>query len=406
KTLYRKNLKGHFGCVNAIEFSKNGGQFIASGGDDRRVLLWDVEKSLNNVSRPVAMREQHHSNIFCLEFDNENKKIISGGNDQLVIAHDIESGRNLDVFFHEDAVYCLAVDPNNSMVFGSACDDGRILIYDIRQPASEDPFVLATSPDPMHSLCFNPVDPRFIVTANSGEGTQLWDIRVPRKPLHKYGSRHLHSGHRTSMSVCFNRLGTHLMALRRQRGPVVFDVADSLPPVQFEGDGYRNFCTMKSCTFAGENDEYVISGSDDFKLYMWKIPTDEKSKGIFEKVTQTHCTLEGHRSIVNQVRYNPQSCLIISSGVEKIVKVWSPLPIGDLKSDECKAEIPRAKFTTLQYIGLVMSDGNLDGDISNALLVTHNYNDRSTEEDSRMLAFFDSLVDRERTSALIESDVD
>jgi hypothetical protein len=33
--------------------------------------------------------------------------------------------------------------------------------------------------------------------------------------------------------------------------------------------------------------------------------------------------LFGHRSIVNQVRYNYQKCLIASSGVEKIIKVRS-----------------------------------------------------------------------------------
>lgn len=31
--------------------------------------------------------------------------------------------------------------------------------------------------------------------------------------------------------------------------------------------------------------------------------------------------LKGHRSIVNQVRFNPANHLIISSGVEKIIKV-------------------------------------------------------------------------------------
>ena len=30
-SLFCKDLKGHFGCVNAIEFSSNGGEWIASG---------------------------------------------------------------------------------------------------------------------------------------------------------------------------------------------------------------------------------------------------------------------------------------------------------------------------------------------------------------------------------------
>ena len=45
-------------------------------------------------------------------------------------------GEVLDVFFHDDAVYGLSVDPLNDNVFASACDDGRILIYDTRAPAS------------------------------------------------------------------------------------------------------------------------------------------------------------------------------------------------------------------------------------------------------------------------------
>jgi len=38
---------------------------------------------------------------------------------------------------HEDAVYGLAVDPINENVFASACDDGKVHIYDLRAPASE-----------------------------------------------------------------------------------------------------------------------------------------------------------------------------------------------------------------------------------------------------------------------------
>jgi len=38
---------------------------------------------------------------------------------------------------HEDAVYGLAVDPVNDDIFASACDDGKVHIYDLRAPPSE-----------------------------------------------------------------------------------------------------------------------------------------------------------------------------------------------------------------------------------------------------------------------------
>ena len=38
-TLYKKNLMGHYGCVNAIEFSNSGGNFLASGKCIQRISV-------------------------------------------------------------------------------------------------------------------------------------------------------------------------------------------------------------------------------------------------------------------------------------------------------------------------------------------------------------------------------
>ena len=46
-------------------------------------------------------------------------------------------GTTLDVFNHNEAVYGLSTDPCSDSIFASACDDGRICIYDIRAPPSE-----------------------------------------------------------------------------------------------------------------------------------------------------------------------------------------------------------------------------------------------------------------------------
>lgn len=120
------------------------------------------------------------------------------------------------------------------------------------------------------------------------------------------------------MSIRFNRSGTQLLALRRRLPPVLYNTHASTALAQFDHEGYYNSCTMKSCCFAGTDDQYVVSGSDDFVLYMWRVPRDD-TYGQWVKAA-SH-TLEGHRSIVNQVRYNDQNCILASSGVEKIVKV-------------------------------------------------------------------------------------
>ncbi|KAM9354576.1 DDB1- and CUL4-associated factor 5 [Pholidichthys leucotaenia] len=395
-SLYKKDMLGHFGCVNAIEFSNNGGEWLVSGGDDRRVLLWHMEKAIHSRSKPVKLKGEHLSNIFCLAFDSTNQKVFSGGNDEQVILHDVERRETLNVFLHIDAVYSLSVSPVNDNVFASSSDDGRVLIWDTREPPHGEPFCLASYPSAFHSVMFNPVEPRLLATANSKEGVGLWDIRKPRSSLLRYGgSMSLQS----AMSVRFNSTGTQLLALRRRLPPVLYELHSRLPSFQFDNQGYFNSCTMKSCCFAGDKDQYILSGSDDFNLYMWKIPKDPEAGGPGRVVNGAFMVLKGHRSIVNQVRFNPHTYMICSSGVEKVIKVWSPYQqpdsLGDLEGHvEDKS---RSLYTHEEYISLVLNSGSG---------LSHDYVSQSIQEDPRMMAFFDSLVRREIEGWSSDSDSD
>lgn len=61
------------------------------GGDDRRVLLWRLDDVVSGGTDVPsrAMVKQHQSNIFCLGFNANKSKILSGGNDQVVLVHDV-----------------------------------------------------------------------------------------------------------------------------------------------------------------------------------------------------------------------------------------------------------------------------------------------------------------------------
>ncbi|XP_078671583.1 LOW QUALITY PROTEIN: uncharacterized protein LOC144911481 [Branchiostoma floridae x Branchiostoma belcheri] len=382
RSLYRKDLFGHYGCVNAIEFSNHGGDFLISGGDDRRVLLWQLDQALQEQGQPAEMKGHHISNIFCLAFNSDNTRIFSAGNDEQVILHDTASRETKDVFRHEDAVYGLSVDPNNDNVFASACDDGRVLIWDIRENPSAEPFCLANYTSAFHAVVYNPVEPRLLATANSKEGIALWDIRKPRSCVQRFGGS-LTSD--SAMSVKFNGLGTQVMGLRRRLPPVLYNLHSPAPACQFDHPGYYNSCTMKSCCFAGDRDQYLLSGSDDFNLYLWRIPEDTE---LEPRVVTAHMVLKGHRSIVNQVRFNPATHLVVSSGVEKVIKVWSPFkqPESGGQIEQQDATPQRSMYTHEEYISLVLNSGQG---------LSHDYGHQSVQEDPRMIAFFDSLVQRE-----------
>lgn len=77
------------------------------------------------------------------------------------------------------------------------------------------------------------------------------------RPVVRYGNESSAQG---CMNVRFNTAGNRLLALRRRLPPVLYAVDSSTHLCQFDHPGYYNSCTMKSCCFAGDNDEYVLSG--------------------------------------------------------------------------------------------------------------------------------------------------
>ena len=80
--------------------------------------------------------------------------------------------------------------------------------------------------------------------------------------------------------------------------------------------------------------KYSFLGSDDFNIYAWKIPIHSDTNQPTKTIKRADFVLKGHRSIVNQVRFNPVFNCVASSGVEKKIKLWSPFNITNEDLDK------------------------------------------------------------------------
>ncbi|CAF4550371.1 unnamed protein product, partial [Rotaria sp. Silwood2] len=137
-----------------------------------------------------------------------------------------------------------------------------------------------------HLYTFHPQQTCLVATANARQEIELYDIRLSKSPVLCYGapiptSRKISTIHNDidvkDMSVTFNSDGCLLYDLRRRLPPVLLKLHQSKAFCQFDADNYVNLCRMKSGCFVGDCDQYITTGSDDFNVYIWRIPDNDYS---------------------------------------------------------------------------------------------------------------------------------
>ncbi|XP_011012679.1 PREDICTED: WD and tetratricopeptide repeats protein 1 isoform X2 [Populus euphratica] len=78
--------------------------------------------------------------------------------------------------------------------------------------------------------------------------------------------------------------------------------------------GHCNVGTdIKQASFLGQRGDYVASGSDDGRWFIW-----EKHTGRLIKM------LLGDEAVVNCIQCHPFDCVVATSGIDNTIKIWTP----------------------------------------------------------------------------------
>ncbi|PLW52472.1 hypothetical protein PCANC_10609 [Puccinia coronata f. sp. avenae] len=310
---YSLDLLAHHGCVNAICFSRSEqARWLASGGDDKRVILWDSFADFDQIA-PLASFDGPAANIFSIDFSADGRWLIASGLDSRIFVYDLNrpatpsTPRNSSAHSavsvltqHAESCRRVACHPQEYSCLLSAGEDGKVFRHDLRTPDQPNNAPLLEARAQYTDLCWNPVSPDLFL-ASTNHTIRLYDRRklgsnptanlqsclvsyttnlMKPKPLFRIG-------HPEISSVTIDPTGQLLGAMMSKWYPTIWSLDDPHPLAVLkseptvDGDaqtqgGFRDVCTIKHGGFSNHvhsDSTYFAGGSDDFRCYGWKIPS-------------------------------------------------------------------------------------------------------------------------------------
>lgn len=203
----------------------------------------------------------------------------------------------------------------------------------------------------LNTISIDPRDPNLLAVAGSDEYARVYDIRKYKwngssdmgKPVNLFcppnlvGDEHvgitgLAFSDQSELLVSYNDEFIYLFTWEMGLGsdfipaspkstesnasevtgsPSSVDGDENLSPQVYKG--HRNCETVKGVGFFGPKCEYVVSGSDCGRIFIWN-----KKDGKLLRV------MEADKHVVNCIEAHPHSAVLASSGIEHDIKIWTP----------------------------------------------------------------------------------
>jgi F-box and WD-40 domain protein 1/11 len=119
-------LTGHKGPVNAVQLREiNGHKLLVSASGDGFSKLWDLARF-----EEVRKFESQDRGLAAVEFSDDGKHVLAGGNDQVIYKYDVTSAKVVLQFKgHTNLVRSLFLDSANDRVLSGSYDQG-IRVFD------------------------------------------------------------------------------------------------------------------------------------------------------------------------------------------------------------------------------------------------------------------------------------
>ncbi|KAI9766283.1 MAG: hypothetical protein M1840_006697 [Geoglossum simile] len=283
------------GPVHCVTYSAGLSQYALSGGQDRKILLHNP--SNGNL---VQTYDAHGYEVLDLAVASDNARFASVGGDKQAFLWDVATARTLRRFTgHFSRINTCAFNWDAS-VLATGSFDATVRLWDCKSQSTKPIQVLEESKDSVSSI---DIVGHEIVTGSVDGRLRLYDLRMGRVYVDVIGHP-ITSVSQTNdtNALLLSTLDSTIRLLDKGNGAILQTYTSHI------NSDYR----IRSCL--GLNDAYVVSGSEDGKIYVWDL-LDGKVVSVLEGGAKAG-------KIVSAVVFHKAQKSFLSAGADGTVAVW------------------------------------------------------------------------------------
>ena len=292
-------LLGHSSYVYPVALSPDG-RWIASGGWDNAVRLWDAVTGESCAILP------HPGSVRALAFGPDSSWLVSGGDrDESLRIWNVATAQLEKKFKGPGGlvIQAIAVSPDGARI-AAADSDGNARIVETETGEEVRSFRMAAGIGAKKSLTYSPDGRLLAGTGEVGAQIDIWDTRTYRRIARL-------TGHEDAVfSVAFSGDGHLLASASADHTVRVWDLAAAKCVAVLTGHTDQVF----SAVFHPDGKRLASAGRDR-AIWLWDLAT-----------SQEVARLEGHANYVFSLAFSPDGRSLVSGSGDGTVRLWDIEP--------------------------------------------------------------------------------
>ena len=306
-----------------IEISKNKNYFCAAYSN-ANISIFNIIKTIKDNKEEIVIKliitfsgneENKRDEITAINFSNDEKYILIGLSNYNLAIYDISNGQKIKEYknIHNNKITSIIPFPNSNSKFITGSIDKKINLLDISNILDNNIKEEYTEVDSfcrIKQLCYSELFNYIIIISASNTDILIYNIitkKIEFKIIASKNSQNVYAN--TSKTDKGKYLIYNTTPFGKQSKIILYNLSTKLVEEKFIGLSQK-YMIIK-CTFCGTDDKFILSGSEDYTVYMW-----ERGNSHFPKYT-----FKGHYGIVNTVDMWDND-FILSGSDDKSIKIW------------------------------------------------------------------------------------